>query len=114
MDAQTTKVPLCKILDPDQETIVDIDGEIYEPIITLGHVTELKQRIETQNLLIPNQVRTSIKCFTVESTFPFAQFIHWSTSKFSSTERVIMNFDGSKVPCHINLQSIREELCLSK
>lgn len=47
MDAQTSKVPLCKILDLDQETIVNIDGEIYEPIISLGHVTELKKMIET-------------------------------------------------------------------
>lgn len=76
MDAQTSKVPLCKILDLDQETIVDIDGEIYELVITLGRVTESKQRIETQNLIIPDQVRTSIKCFTVESTFPFPEFIH--------------------------------------
>ena len=76
MDAQTSKILMCKILDLNQETIVDIDDEIYEPVLTLGNVIELKQRIETQNLLILDQVRTSIKHFTVESTFSFLEFIH--------------------------------------
>jgi hypothetical protein len=101
-------------LDPDQEAIVDIDGEIYEPVITLGRVTELKQRIETKNLLIPDQVRTFVKHFTIDSTFPFPEFIHWSASNISSAKRVIMNFDGSNVLCQINLQSIREALRLSE
>lgn len=56
MDALTSKVHLCKILDPDEETIVNINGEIYEPVLTLGHFIELKQRIEIQNLLILDQV----------------------------------------------------------
>lgn len=46
MDAQITKVPLCKILHPNQETIVNIDGEIYEPVLTLGHVNELKEKVD--------------------------------------------------------------------
>ena len=76
MDARTTKVPPCKILDLDQETIVDIDGEIYESVITLGHITELKEKIESQNTLVPKQVRIFVKCFTVEPTFLFPEFIH--------------------------------------
>ena len=43
-------------MDLDQETIINIDGEIYEPILIVGHVTKLKQMIETQSLLIPNLV----------------------------------------------------------
>ena len=49
MDARTKRVPLCKILDLDQETIIDIDGEIYEPDISLGHFTKLKKKIESKN-----------------------------------------------------------------
>ena len=112
MNARTTKVPMCKILDPDQETIVNIDGEFYEPIIILGHITELKKDVESQKSLIPKKALISIKRFTIEPTFPFPKFIHWSTSNFSSVKRVIMNFDGSKVLCQICSQSIREALCL--
>ena len=93
---------MCRILDPDQETIVDIDGEIYKPVITLGHITELKEKIESQNSLIPEQVLIYVKHFTVEPTLPFPEFIHWSSLYFSSIKRVIMNFDGSKVLCQIS------------
>lgn len=71
MDAQTTKVPMCKILNPNQETIVSIDGEIFERVITLGRITKLKQKIELQNSFVPEQVLISLKCFIIEPTFPF-------------------------------------------
>lgn len=48
MDEKITKIPLCKLLDPDQETIIDIIGEIYEPVVILGHITELKEKIGSQ------------------------------------------------------------------
>ena len=44
MDAQNSQPWMHQ---PDQETIINIDGEIYELVITLGCVTKLKQRIET-------------------------------------------------------------------
>lgn len=76
MDAQIMKVPLCKVLDPNQGTIVDIDGEIYEPVLTLGHVTKLKEKVDLQNSLVPKQVQVSVKSFDVEPTVPFSEFIY--------------------------------------
>ena len=114
MDEGTIEVPLHKILKSNQETIVNIDGVIYEPIITLCHFTKLKEKIESQNSVVPEQVLISVKPFTVEPTFPFLEFIHCSTSNFSSVEKVIMKFDGSKVLYKISSQSIREELCFSE
>lgn len=76
MDSQIPKVFVCKLLDLDQEFIVDINGEICEPILTLGCVNELKQKIEMQSLLIPDKVRYSVKLYTIDSTFPFPEFIH--------------------------------------
>ena len=105
---------MCKVLDPNKETIVDIDCEIYEPVLTLGLVTKLKKKVGLQISLIPEKVQVSIKSFVVEPTFPFPEFIHWSASHFSSAKRVIIYFDRSKVLCQVNSQSIREELCLYK
>ena len=69
MDMQIMKVPLFKVLDTDQETIADMDGEISEPLLTLGHVNELKEKVGLQNSLVPEQVRVSIKSFSIEPTF---------------------------------------------
>lgn len=114
MDAQSSKAFLCKISDPDQEFIVDIDDEIHEPVLTVGCVNELKQKIEIQSLLILDQVQSFVKCYTIESTFPFPKFIHLLASNFSSAERVVINFDGSTVLCQINVHSIREALHFPK
>lgn len=76
MDAQIMKVPLSKVLDPDQETIVNIHGEIHEPVLTLGHVTELKEKVGLQNSLDPKKVQVFVKSFTIDPTFTFPEFIY--------------------------------------
>ena len=40
-----TTIQTCKSLDPKEESISDLDAEIYETVLTLGNLTEIKNKL---------------------------------------------------------------------
>ena len=45
MESLAKKIPLCKFLDPNEDQIVDTQGEIFETLLTLGTMKELKKQL---------------------------------------------------------------------
>ena len=86
----------------------------FESRLTRGSISQCKQTIIDNPLIIPSKLRVSMCQFAIESVFPFLEFIEWRVSNYSKLERIIMNFNGSKVLYHINTQSIREVLSIPK
>lgn len=65
MEQRIEWIPLCKSLEPDQEFIVDLDGDVFNPILTLGPVIESKIGISMENSLIPDYIKIDVKQFVI-------------------------------------------------
>ena len=108
MESLAKKFPLCKFLEPNEDYIVDSQGEIFETLLTLGTMKELKQQLFMSSPLIPDQLKVVINFYTLEPSFLFLEFVQWYVPHYSISERVIMNSNGSKVLCQVNAQTIRD------
>ena len=52
MESLVQKLPLCKFLDANEDKIVDTHGEIFETLLTLGTMKQLKKKLFMSSLLI--------------------------------------------------------------
>ena len=72
-DAQMAAIPTiqtCKLLDPKEDSITDLDAEVYEISLTHGNLTEIKNKLTQIPNFIPNNFCLSLFEVTIESTFP--------------------------------------------
>ena len=72
----TTIIQSCKQLDPKEELLVDLDVGISKTILTLGNLTKIKNKLTQIPNLIPDTFFSSLFEVTIESTFPFQDFVH--------------------------------------
>ena len=74
--ASTVIIQSCKQLDPKEELLVDLDVGISKTILTLGNLTKIKNKLTQIPNLIPDTFFSSLFEVTIESTFPFQDFVH--------------------------------------
>ena len=43
--AAIATIQLCKSLDPKEDSITNLDAEVYEIVLTLGNLTEIKNKL---------------------------------------------------------------------
>ena len=108
MASSISKFVTYKLLDPDEKHLTDSLAGVFESKLIRGSVSQCKQTINHNPLTNPLKLTVSMCQFTIESVFPFPEFIEWCVSNSSKSEREIMNSSDSKVLCHVNLQSISE------
>lgn len=114
-DAQMAAIPTiqtCKLLDPKEESITDLDAEVYETILTLGNLIEIKNKLTQIPNFNPENLCSSLLEVTIEPTFPFQVFVHWIVKNYVKSSSQVLAFDGSRVICTINTESITSSLGL--
>lgn len=74
--ASISSIQSCKSLDPKEYSITDLDVEVYETILMLGNLTEIKNKLTQIPNFIPESLCSSLFKVTIEPTFPFQDFVH--------------------------------------
>lgn len=108
----STIIESCKRLDPKEEQLIDLDVGISETNLTLGNLTEIKNKLTRILNLILDTLCSSLFEVTIEPTFPFQDFIHWIVKNYVKTNSQVLSSDGSRIICMINLGSVRRSLGL--
>ena len=105
-------IQTCKSLDPIEEFISDLDVEIYETILTLGNLTEIKNKLTQTPNFIPDTFWSSLFEVSIEPTFPFPDFIHWVKKNYVKSNSQILTSYDSHIVCTINYESVISSLGL--
>ena len=74
--ATIATIQSCKSLDPKEDFIIDLDAEVYETVLTLGNLTEIKNKLTQIPNFIPYSFCSSLFEVSIKSTFPFPDFFH--------------------------------------
>ena len=105
-------IKTCKLIDPKEEYLVDLDASIQETMLTLGSLNQIKQIILDNPNIISNIFCSSLSQFTLEPTFPYLEFVHWVGHNYVPSTKKIISFNGSRIIFSINLETLRKALCL--
>lgn len=73
----TVAIKSCKLVDPKEEFLVDLDSSIQENKLTLGSLDQIKQTILDNSNIISDSLCSSLSQFTLQPTFPYPEFVHW-------------------------------------
>ena len=65
-----------KSLDPKKDLISNLDPEIYETVLTLGSLIEIKNKLTQIPSFILDTFYSSLFEVTIEPTFPFPYIVH--------------------------------------
>ena len=60
----------CKLIDPGEDYLVDLDASIKETRFTLGSLSQIKQTILNNSDMISDSFCSSLSQFSLEPTFP--------------------------------------------
>lgn len=110
--AAIATIQTCKSLDPKEEFISDLDVEIYEIVLTLGNLIEIKNKLTQILNFIPDTFFSSLFKVTIEPTFPFPDFIHQVEKNYVKSNSQILTSGGSRIVRTINFESIVSSLWL--
>ena len=69
MESLAKTIPLCKFMDPNEDHIGVTQGEIFETLLTLGTVKELKKQLFMSSPSIPYQLKVVINFYTLEPSY---------------------------------------------
>ena len=72
----------CKSLHPKEDSITDLDAEVFEIVLTLGNLTKIKNKLTQIPNFIPNNFCSSLFKVTIEPTFSFPKFFHWTIKNY--------------------------------
>ena len=100
---------LNQVLDEREEFLVDRDRGVYDPYVSMGNVSVIKEILwwyNSQGNNILNACKSFLYYFTIEQTLPFLEFAEWCASNYSSSERVIVIHSTSKILCRIDAKAI--------
>ena len=106
---------LCKVLDVKEEILVDREGNIFYPNLSVGIVSHSKEHfweLNSQGEDVLNVHSSFLYNFYIQHTLHFLEFVEWCVNKYSFTERVIMNSGTTKILCEFNAIVFREVLIL--
>ena len=107
-----TTIQTCKSFDPKEESISDLDAEIYETMLTLGNLMESKNKLTQIPNFIPYSLCASLFEVTIEATFPFPNFIHWIVKNYVKSSFQVLTSNGSRILYTIDSTSIISSLGL--
>lgn len=108
----STAIKTCKSVDPKEDFLVDLDASIQENRLTLGTLDQIKHIIMDNSNIISDSFCSSLSQFTLESTFPYPEFVHWTVQNYVSSTKQILSSDGSRVILNLTLETLRKTLCL--
>lgn len=77
METATSTIQTCKSVDPTETYIIDLDASITETKLAIGDRSQIKNTIAQSLELIYEAFFSSLSQFTVKTTFPFPELIHW-------------------------------------
>ena len=105
-------IKTCKLIDPKEEYLVDLDASIQETMLTLGSLNQIKQTILNNSNIIFDSFCSSLSQFTLEPTFPHPKFVHWIVQNYVPSTKQIMSVDGSRIILTLNSETLRKTPCL--
>ena len=100
--AAFTTIQTCMFLDPKEESISDLDVEIYETVLTLGNLKKIKNKLTQMPNFIPDSFCSSLFEVTIEAIFPFPNFIHWIVKNYVKSSFQVLTSGGSRILCTID------------
>ena len=107
-------MPINQVSKANQDVVIDLDGNIFETHVELGLILELKNLLK----VIPNAISFSsidlLKKYSIEPSYVFREFIHWSSGNYAVENMVLMSLNASCVLCNINPQSDKNDPHLPK
>lgn len=80
--ACSTIIKSCKHLDPKEEHIIYLDTRVIETVLALRNLIEIKNKLSRVPNLISDSFCLSLFEVTIEPTFPFPDFIHWTVKNY--------------------------------
>ena len=110
--SSSTIIESCKHLDPKEEQLIDFEEGIYEIILTLGNLIEIKNKLSQIPNLIPDTFYSSIIELIIKLTFPFQDFVHWIVKNYVKSNSQVLSSCSSHIICTINPNSVRRSLGL--
>ena len=96
-----------------EEIFEDIDGDIFDTLLSFGLVHELKNKLKTfkdQGFDLHNVYKTQFHYFCLDQTLNFPYFVACCASNYSHSKCVIMDSGRHKIIFPINSILIRESL----
>ena len=102
----------CKSTDPKEELLIDLDLAIKETKLIVGTLSQIKQTIIDNPSIISDTLCSPLSQFTIEPTFPFPEFVHWTVKNYVPLKKQILSIDGTKVIATINSKSLRKAFYL--
>lgn len=102
----------CKLVNPKEEFLVDLDASIQENKLTLGTLDQIKHTIMDNSNIISDNFCSSLSQFTFKPTFPYPKFVHWVVQNYIPSTKQILSSDGSKEILTLNPETLRKTLCI--
>ena len=110
MDKEKGLEGLNRILDEREEFLVDRDRGVYDPFLSVGNVSVIKERLwryNSQGNDILNSCKSFLYNFSIEQTLHFPEFVKWCAVNYLSSERFIVSHSTSRIFCRIDAKAIR-------
>ena len=108
MDKEKGLEGLNQILDEREEFLLDRDRGIYDPFLSVGIVSVIKEwlwRYNSQGNDILNAYKSFLYYFAIEQTLHFPEFTEWCAVNYSSSKRVIVSRSTSRILCRIDAKA---------
>ena len=90
-----TFVQTCKISNPNEEFLIDLDAAIKETKFMIGNLRQIKKMVIENPNLISDIFCSSLSQVTIEPTFPFPEFIPWVAKNYVPSTQEILSVDGT-------------------
>lgn len=94
MDPQAF-VPIIPNEEGTHDSVIDLDGNVFETQIELGLILELQSLVKVIPSIISQSTVDLVKNYCLELSFVFPEFIHWSTSNYAIKSRIVMSSNNS-------------------
>ena len=98
----SSTIKSCKLVDPKEEFLIDLDASIQENKLTLGTLDKIKQTILDNFNIISDSFYSSLSQFIFQPTFPYPEFVHWVVQNYVPSTKQILSSNGSRVILTLN------------
>ena len=78
MEEASSLVSLCKFLDRKEEVIVDRDGNVFDPILSVCNISQSKEKLwsfKSHGRNVLNVCHSFLYYFSVDQTLCYPEFI---------------------------------------
>ena len=109
MEGDSSSVFMCKFLDRKEEFIVDGEGNVFDPILSVSSISQSKEQLwsfKSQGRDVFDVWNSIMYYFSIEQTLYYPEFVEWCVNNYSPTGRVIMNKNATRILCQVNAKVI--------